>query len=43
MSKTCFLLKMTAFCTMFLHYVAEMSEKVYMHWLEHVLRFSKHI
>ena len=43
MSKTCFLLKTPNFCTIFLYFVAEMSEKVFLHCLGHVLRLLKHI
>ena len=43
MSKACFSLKMPNLCTTFLYFVAEMSEKEYLHWVEHVLRLLKHI
>ena len=41
--KTCFSLKMPKFCTTFLYYVAEMSEKEYLHCVGHVHRFVKHV
>ena len=43
MQKTCFSLKMPKFWSTFLYYVAEMSEREYLHCVEHVVKFSKHI
>ena len=34
---------MPNFCTFFLYYDAEMSEKEYLHCVGHVFRVSKHI
>ena len=42
-AKTLFSLKMPKLCSTFLYYVAEMSEKKYLHCIAHVLRLSKHI
>ena len=38
--QTCFFLKMPNFCTVFLYYVVEMSEKENPNCVGHVLRFS---